>query len=502
MRKRGEKGQVVLVVVIAIALVLIGGIGLAIDSSQLYGQRQMAQVAADAAALGAIMSIFDKTNTGGNAFGSAAFTCTTSTDARTPCLYARQNGFGKTSDDAVKVDFPASVTGVALSGDYPVNVVHVLITRTVSNWFIKLVGGPATTAVKAAATAAIVDVVSPVPILVTHPTLDNSFSIGGNTSIKICGGPSRSIQVNSSGTVPSAGAAVSGGGSTVVDLSHAGPNDPGDCSGSGSEGADFGAFGGPATYPGTIQLGTNGKYIQPSSPIQDPLASLTAPAPPSNHAPNTTVLNGVDGCPAASCTLYHPGNYPSGINVKNETAIFLPGLYYMSRGGFANAANGDMHMATGLAVLNDPVTGWSAGHMMVYNTGNSTGDIFDVGANSGANLAGSPLGSCPACNPGYWDYKGVLFFQDRSSTISHTGSKSHQLGGGGNITLQGTLYMVNSSPTASTYQNLRMRGHAGNTTLIIGEIIVNTLDDSGSPNITMQLDPTARLHIAQVALVK
>ena len=62
---------------------LIGALGLAIDGAQLYGHRQMAQAAADAAAQAGILSIFDGTNVGTNAFGSAAPTCSTA-DPTTP----------------------------------------------------------------------------------------------------------------------------------------------------------------------------------------------------------------------------------------------------------------------------------------------------------------------------------------------------------------------------------------------------------------------------------
>jgi Flp pilus assembly protein TadG len=59
---------------------LIGALGFAVDGATLFGHRQMAQVAADAAAQAAILSIFNGTNTGGNAFASSTtytHTCTT-----------------------------------------------------------------------------------------------------------------------------------------------------------------------------------------------------------------------------------------------------------------------------------------------------------------------------------------------------------------------------------------------------------------------------------------
>jgi 3-dehydroquinate synthase len=51
--------------------------------------------------------------------------------------------------------------------------------------------------VTAWATAAILEVQSPVPIIILHPTLPGSFHKNGGNLIKICGGPEKSIQVNS-----------------------------------------------------------------------------------------------------------------------------------------------------------------------------------------------------------------------------------------------------------------------------------------------------------------
>src|SRR5438132_13964468 len=96
-KRKAEKGQAILLVVVAMAIVLVGGLGLAIDGSQLYAHSQMAQAAADAAAMAGIMSMFQGVNTISTnpaKFSTAAtFTCTT-TDAQLPCRYARLNGFG------------------------------------------------------------------------------------------------------------------------------------------------------------------------------------------------------------------------------------------------------------------------------------------------------------------------------------------------------------------------------------------------------------------------
>ena len=251
-----EDGQAVIIVALAMSIFLIGAVGLGVDGAHLYSQRQMAQTAADAAATSGMMSVFNSTNTSGAAAfsTSGSFTCGTS-DAKTPCVYGRNNGFGGTASDTVTIDFPGSAgaPGVSLATGYPVNVVRATVSRNVNTLLMGLIGQTATT-VQATATAAIVSVVSPVPILVTHPTMASSLSLQGTPTIKICGGPSRSIQVNST----SATAAATGGNSSI-DLSHAGPNDTnGNCT--TGTGADLGVTGGPSTSP-SVSYGTTGHYV-------------------------------------------------------------------------------------------------------------------------------------------------------------------------------------------------------------------------------------------------
>ena len=494
MRLHDEDGQALVLVALAMSLFLLGAVGLAVDGSHLYAQRQMAQAAADAAAQAGIMSVFDGTNVAGTAGFSTAstFTCST-TDLRTPCAYASLNGFGQVSSDTVTVSFPADTAapGVSFSND-PVNLIQVSVQRSVNTTLMRMLG-PTATNVSATAMAAIVSVMSPTPILVTHPSLSNSFTLQGTPRITICGGPSRSIQVNSGST-----SAVSLGGNASVDLSHAGPLDNGYC-GTGT-GADFGNWGGPSTKPSGITLGV-GNYVDPASPIQDPLAGVAPPPVPPVARTPTALGNGLNGCPASpqkACMLYYPGLYTGGIDGKNSTPVFSPGIYYIqSTQGMQCSANCDMYMASGVPADGSigTNTGWPAGNMLVYNTGpvgNPTNaGAFNLGANGNIYLSGSPAASA---------YKGMLFFQDRNSV-----AQSHSLGGGGSLSLVGTIYMTNTIATMTTtpsqYQSLSFSGHGGSTTTITGEIIVGALSLGGSSGITMNLNAQALYNIRQVALV-
>jgi hypothetical protein len=476
-RVNSRDGQATLMIVAALGIFAFGALGFAVDVSQIYGQRQLAQTAADAAAQAGILSIFNGTNSSpANPFAvgasPSAFTCTTA-DMRIPCLYARNNGFGGTSGDTVTVSFPATVSGVTLASD-TVPSVRVMVQRTWPTTFMKFVGRTSSTA-SAFAVAAIVDTGSKPPLLITHPTASNSVSLPGTSAVTICGGPNRSIQVNSS--------SLTAVGTGTFNLSKAGPNDPGNCT--TGTGGDFGAFGGPAARPSDVMLGSTGRYLQPASPVLDPYASIPAPAVPAVAPPKTSLANGVSGCPLnprKGCNLYSPGLYTSGISVKNETAVFKPGVYYMQGGGFGNAANGDIVMATGFP--NDPATGSG---MMIYNTG--TG-ILSLTADSVASLNGADNTST---------YQGLLFFQDRTAA-----AQTHLLGGGGAITLTGTIYLHNTVATmaadASHYQTLSMGGNS--SILINGLIVVNALTMSGTPDVKFNLAGVPTLSLRQISIVR
>ncbi len=195
--KYSRRGQAAILLLLALGIFLLGAVGWAVESSLYYTHKQMAQAAADAAAQAAITSIYSRTNTGANLMDGTPFTCANGTDLRTPCYFARQHGFGTAgSADVVEVDFPSSIDGVGdLSSETPA-IVGVTISRPFSSNLTALVGGLGAV-VRARGVAAILIEISPVPILVMHPDEPESFHINGNPTIQICGGPPRSIQVNS-----------------------------------------------------------------------------------------------------------------------------------------------------------------------------------------------------------------------------------------------------------------------------------------------------------------
>ena len=513
-------------VVVAMGIFLIGALGLAIDVGQMYAHQQMAQVAADAAAQAGILSIFNGTNVGTNAFGSTSFTCTT-TSALTPCVHARKDGFGGGANDTVSVDFPSAATigldPATLSTSDPVTILRVTVVRNVKGGLIRLVGGPNTSPIRAVSAAAILAVESPTPIVVTHPTLPHSLSTNGTTTIIICGGPSKSIQVNSND--PDAYSSPKAGG--LIDLSHAGTADNGTCT--TGTGADFGVLGGDTTNPGgSVSLGSTGHYLSPSSIVEDPFKNVPAPAVPPLSLTNSgpvSIPNGTDGCTYTNCAEYEPGLYTAGLRVSGgNPVIFKPGLYYLQSGGFelknvvggGGLANNWNAMCTTCAA--DPDTGTG---MVVYDTGpagstfgsNPTGG-FDINTNVQVTLKGSTLtttnssGQVVPALP----YYNLLFWEDRTAN-AHTGSgpvtngRAHSMGqGNGCFTLIGSIYATNTraamTADAAHYQEVNYNGTPCSSTVQQGYIIVSSLQIVGTTTIRMNLVPFGFTKIRQVALVK
>lgn len=523
-RAKDEEGQSIILVVLAMGIFLIGAVGLGFDGSHLYSERMRAQLAADSAAQAGILSLFDGTDISGHSgyFPTTRFTCD-SYPTSTPCKYASYGGFSSTAGDTITVTFPTSAAGVTLSGSDPTNLIHVEISRDVPTTLMRLLGPTAAT-IKAVATAAIVDVNAPIPILITHPSLDKALLLAGTGSITICGGPSRSIQVNSgagyvSGETGDAFAPQgSGGGSVTIDLSHAGPLDTnGDCT--LGTGADMGVWGlGNSSSIANVTLGS-GKYLAKASPIQDPLSGVSPPDEPMSGgspllgtqtamAANTSV--GSITCPSSSapqgCTLLTPGVFPNGIIFNSTTVLVEPGIYYINGSqkvsgvwyDFSCTSGCNMQMTSGVT---DTITGtgWdgtqAGGGALFYLTGPTTGGNYG-GVNIGSSGSVSLVGSKDSSR-----YEGMLFFEDHSAP-----ALTHNLGGNGSMILNGTIYLTNYLSTmtgdSTHYQALTMGGTSGNNTRIRGEIIVGQLTLNGTPNITMNLNPNTNIIVRRVALVQ
>jgi Flp pilus assembly protein TadG len=512
--KHQESGQTLAMVVLVLGIFLMGAVAFSVDYSNVYFHRQNAQNAADAACTAGVMDLL--ANSQGNTLGNFpansppnSFQCSSNTTAA-PCKYATLNGYstpglsaGTPSND-VRISFPSSVPGVtpppSSLAAYP--FLQVDVTDRVPTWFAGLVSGGRTVDVGARAICALQQAHAPVPIIVLNPSCTQAFDVSGSASVTIVGGPSRSIQVNSNNQSCAAATTASGSGcagSGTIDLTYGGPT---------FNGGSFGVFGAPATAPGGFSGGSTGSWSPGATPISDPYALVSAPAKPLTAAPAPVpVPYGVDGCPdhTKKCQEYSPGLYTTPIVVQNETAIFLPGVYYITgtnndncgspsscntkptgqcRYGLDVDSNGVVRPA------NDPIAGYSSGAMFYLSGASGAGSYGSVffGSNAGnyggrnvdafttsnftcpggstppsqLNLPSSIdgnvlLGQCTAggawvgaTNNGQTEttgaIRGLIFFQDRANA-DVKGQASMQ--GGGGLVIGGNMYFHNCDSTGT-----------------------------------------------------
>ena len=353
-----EHGQSVLLLVLATSIFLIGALGLAIDGGQMYAQWQLAQAAADGAAEAGMMSIFRGTNaTAAFPFGTsnppiASSTCTT-TDGRTPCVYARLNGFGATASDTVTLSFPTTVSGVTLTS-VPIPALTVTVQRSVKAGLIRLVGGPAASVITAKATAGLAGTVSPNCMFVLDPSGQNAFQATNGSQVTMNG---CAIQVNST-----AGAAALINGAAVVTATA------------------INVVGGASVSNGGV---ANPSPNTGAPAVADPFA--TVPAPVVSACTQTNYSKG-----SGTWTL-NPGVYCGGISLHNGAiATFNPGTYILNGGGLQLAFS----------------TSTGSG-LMFYLTGTNA-TYGSVNISNGATVTFSAQSS--------GTYMGLLFFQDRAIT--------------------------------------------------------------------------------------
>ena len=86
-----ENGQAAVFLLLALGLFLLGGIGLAVDMSNLWMHRQSAQSAADSACTAAAMGMVNNASgAAGNTWIGSPFKCSGNSSAP-PCFYAAKN---------------------------------------------------------------------------------------------------------------------------------------------------------------------------------------------------------------------------------------------------------------------------------------------------------------------------------------------------------------------------------------------------------------------------
>ncbi|PYV13644.1 MAG: hypothetical protein DMG21_20645, partial [Acidobacteria bacterium] len=383
-----EHGQVSIFVIVALGIFLLGLVGFGVDMTNMWFHRQTAQAASDAACQAGIMDEFDIVGKvtlpapGAGFTPGTAFQCSDPKfAAATPCWYASHNGYTAGTGLAPNADsndewitFPGAnaalppccpgctpplITSCLPTSIAPYPLLQVDLTDRFKLTFASLVSGQRTMDVKAKSICALVLEQQPVPIVVMNQVCPYTLNSQGSGGFAVLGGPPLSVQVNSSN--PTAIPATTG----TIDLSKGGPN---------FSGSNLGVLGGVGTAPITFLPGTTGGWVFPHQPITDPFYNLPVPArpttvpasPPDDAAynicmsaqlplppglpfscvgkplpcavPGPYVVSGVkkcsgfNGCPdqTQACVEYTPGLYTTPIEVKAQTAIFDPGVYYIT----------------------------------------------------------------------------------------------------------------------------------------------------------------------------
>ncbi len=274
--------------------------------------------------------------------------------------------------------------------------------------------------------------------------------------------------------------------------------------------------------------------------------------------PNNIWVNyKIDGCPdqtssayvgqtgttsnPANCAEYAPGYYPNGITLPNSysTIIFLPGVYYLN-GSLTSSGSNTLRMAlpcwasysagysaaacSTVSKANNLKYTQGAGVMFYFLSGTFnvsgglSGDKIDTvssteltcdGTVPAANLkvpaqmSGNVLwGQCTqngtyydtggdttdvaATNPGT---RGLLFFQDHGNTASPTFT------GSGALSFAGSFYFHSNS-----YGDvLSLSGGTSTGNFIIGDIVADQVNLSGSGLIGLAIPPTLSVPMLKVA---
>jgi hypothetical protein len=401
---RGVRGQAGVTMALSL-FVTFSVLGFCVDLGWAYYRKQAAQTAADAAAMGAAAYA----NTNGAVCGTNGVLCqgvtscsslTTSSSLYAGCQYAVANGF----TDGAHGQSVGMQGGTGTPPNGPSNSMNYWIQATVSESVPELFLGMAgfhTATVNARSTAGVGggggQVVQDCIYVLDSTGSQAFFGSGSTTSVAL---QNCSMYVNStasSTTNQNANAFVTNGGATVS------------VSGSGNIQVRGGAYTGSGFCPAGFTCS--------ASALTDPLASLPAPTFSGcdqtnyNFSSGTTTLNSTNKSVIVFC---------GGINISGGTVTFNPGTYILNGGGLTiNSAN---TVVTGSGVT-------------FFNTATSGHTISPI------TISGQPHVTLSAPTAG--TYKGILFYQDRTTTYS----TANQINGYSSPNLTGTFYFPGSSVT-------------------------------------------------------
>jgi hypothetical protein len=558
--RNSESGQASILLIVMLATFLLGSLAFSVDFGYLWFRRQAAQTAADAACqAGAMDMLYLARGETPPAMGFTPGTsgdCTSSSSS-TICWYANRNGFNgagynaTTAGSKVSWTFPTatSVPGVqAASVTNP--FLKVTVQENIKTWFMALLGKDFQE-VGASCTCGLIPGPANAPLIILNPTDSGTLTISGGTVIQISGGPTASIQINStygknqSCSGSSCALAFNCSGSGKIDTSSAGPN---------GTGADVNLSGGPTAAPvcGSTSAwsgGTTGHWNAGVTAVADPYNAVPVPAKPLTMVPaastpvpgytptidptygnitGTWVATGVDSCPNTNptqhyltysstygnvygnCLEFNPGYYPNGIDTSSlagyssDVVIFQPGIYYL---------NGSLKVGSSTTIRNAwPATQPSTQGVVFYFLSGGPQFAGGSGATS-SNITSVPSyylncsgTSTPSGMPS--SLNGNVLVSQCSSGGTYVGSTSTDTYSASGI--RGLLFFLDHSNVyngtvvgagaslafsgAFYFHNtnfqdqVKWNGAGVSTTYAIGNIVVDKLNLSGSGTIKMGLN--------------
>jgi hypothetical protein len=387
-RKRGQ----VLLMVTLVMVPLMGTMGLVTDIGYMYFIKMSAQTAAQAASQAAMIdykatvgsSIVDCTVVPCSSTPTICPTITTPANSiEVGCLYAQAHGFTGPNKQVTYESGVSSTPPTAPGSGSASFWVTYRVVQRVPQLFSAVLGN--TSGLIAARSTAGVQGASDC-VYALNPTISGAISVGGTASLtSSCG-----LFVNSNHE-----SALGSNGGGILSA----PN--------------YDVVGGVETHYALTPPANTGV-----SPAADPLSGLAAPA----SAPYLCDYNNYNAPNWENVTL-SPGVYCNGIDVKNNTYTFSPGVYIIVGGGLSTQSANSHIVGDGV---------------MFYITHGETN--LGTYPYKGVDIAATSTVSLKASNTG--SYAGILFFEDRSAPETND-----TYGGGSSAVYQGTIYAKNADIT-------------------------------------------------------
>ena len=358
----GRRRRGAVAVMMAVCLVpLIGVLAYVLDGGILLGQRRRAQTVADASAHAAACVLY-------NNFATGAGLDPQGKAAAAALAVASANGYANdTTNTTVTVHIPPSSGVNANVAGYAEVIVLLNQPR-----FFSGIWSSSTIPVSARSVGRVKSQSNNTMILL-DPSVAGAFTLAGSArvtasaTIQVDSSNSGAININNAALMTAPNIAVTGNASTSSGGSIAGSLAPG------------------------------------SASVADPLATLAAPAVPSN--PGTSFL-------PYGVAILSPGNYSNGLTIGGGMVVtLLPGLYYIKSGGLS--------IANGAAVAGTGVT------------------FYIAPGGGGVSFQGGGIVNITAPTTG--TYAGVAIFQDRANTTAMS------FANGLITTMGGTIYAASAA---------------------------------------------------------